>query len=460
MKLPSRYEDLEESYRGRLLPNVSLNSKIKSAIKSMSISGGIRFLVAYGESGAGKSSSTIELKTHLPDVHTFLLSDEEIRDKKLLLDRILNEHKFHHNKTLIPIIDQFEENVAGKENIPTQFVEFISLFDRNELKKIPAVFIWLTTSKDFQISLVTATSRNRRILLDENFEIVGPEKEQWLNIIKDNFSIHNQEKELSDYLIIDSDIESIILSSVTLGSTIEQVGSLLAEHVDDIQDLSEYTVILFWPVADSVRNQRVLQFSRPRDGYKLDWEAFYRELSSDERKQIPLDVYNRARLYFDMRIIPVRVADLHKLCMNLDNDPITLAKTYLDRFSKTHFFHIVNEQWGSYNYNPVRERESDRGSEAATWYATVTSQPTLLGKRLAKILTTLGLNATYEHEIKTEFSTVRADVFVEKNTASKKRYILELKVYSSANTMPSTIKEQIKVTLKRHALLAGFMKKN
>ena len=183
-------------------------------------------------------------------------------------------------------------------------------------------------SKDFQTSLVTATSRNKRILLDEKFEIIGPKKEQWLNIIKDNFSIHNQEKSLSDYLIIDSDIESIVFSNVTLGSTIEQVGSLLAEHIDDIQDLSEYIVILFWPVADSTRNQRVLQFSRARDAYKLDWEALYRELSQEEKKQLPLDVYNRTRLYFDMRVIPVRVADLHKLCKyQLKSKHVFITKT-------------------------------------------------------------------------------------------------------------------------------------
>src|SRR5690606_36433016 len=99
-------------------------------------------------------------------------------------------------------------------------------------------------------------------------------------------------------------------------------------------------------------------------------------------------------------------------------------------------------------------------TEAATWYTTVTSQPTLRGKRLAKILTTLELDANHEHEIKTEFSTVRSDVFIDIKDDSEKKYILELKVYSSANTMPSTIKEQIKVTLRRHALLAGFMKKN
>ncbi|WP_123892025.1 MULTISPECIES: hypothetical protein [Chryseobacterium] len=60
----------------------------------------------------------------------------------------------------------------------------------------------------------------------------------------------------------------------------------------------------------------------------------------------------------------------------------------------------------------------------------------------------------------TEFSTVRADVFINNSAINKKKYIVELKVFSAENTMPSTIKEQIKSTLRKHALLAGFMKKN
>lgn len=460
MRLPSRYEDLEDSYKGRLIPNETLIGKIKSALKSMQINGGIRFLPIFGESGSGKSSSSIELKTHLPDVHTFLLKSEEISNKDKLLNRILYEKKFNEGKMLIPIVDQFEENVSGKENIPSQFIEFISLFDRNELKSIPTIFIWLTTSHPFQKALVNATSRNRRILLDDNFEVKGPDKKMWTQIIKDTFTIHNQQKELADYLIIDLDIDGIVLVSNTLGQAIENVGNLLAQHIDDIQDLSEYTVILFWPVSDSVRNQRVLQFSRARDGYQLDWEAFYRELSVEERNQLPLNVYNRARLYFDMRIIPFRAADLHRLCLDLNNDTLVLGKTYLERFKNTHFFHIISNNWGSYNYNPVRERESTRSQEAEEWYKSVTNSPSKIGKRLAKIITELGIPATHEVDISSSFSTVRADVFIDKSEKIKRKQIIELKVFAAENTMPSTIKEQIKVTLRRHALLAGFMKKN
>ncbi|REC41608.1 MULTISPECIES: ATP-binding protein [Chryseobacterium] len=329
MKLPSRYEDLQEAYKGRLLPNKSLIEKIKSAVKSININGGIRFLPVYGESGSGKSSATIELKTHLPETHTFLLEKEEISNKEKLIDRILNEYRYNFGKILIPIVDQFEENVAGKEKIPSQFIEYISLFDRNELKEIPTIFIWLTTSKNFQNLLTNATSRNKRILLANEFVIEGPEKYLWTNIIKDTFSVHNQEKDLADYLIIDTVIDEIVFECSTLGSAIENVGNKLAEQMEDIQDLSQYTVILLWPVSDSVRNQRVMQFSRPRDGYKLDWEAFYRELSIDEKTQLPLEVYNRTRLYFDMRIIPFRAADLHRLCSHIDSENPSLGKTYL-----------------------------------------------------------------------------------------------------------------------------------
>lgn len=460
MRLPSRYEDLQEAYKGRLLPNKGLIDKIKAAVKSIKINGGIRFLPIFGESGSGKSSATIELKTHLPETHTFLLQKDEISDKEKLIDRILNEYRYNIGKILIPIVDQFEENVAGKEKIPSQFIEYISLFDRNELKDVPTVFIWLTTSKDFQSLLTNATTRNKRILLDNEFVIEGPEKNLWTGIIKDTFSVHNHEKELADYLIIDTVIHEIVFECSTLGSAIENVGNKLAEQMDDIQDLSQFTVILLWPVSDSVRNQRVMQFSRPRDGYKLDWEAFYRELSLDEKSQLPLEVYNRTRLYFDMRIIPFRAADLHRLCSNLDLDVLPLGKTYLTRFGNTHFFHIVSENWDSYSYNPVRERESDRSKEASDWYKTITTQPTKIGKRIALILRNLTLDAAHEQDIATEFSTVRADVFINNSMVNKKKYIVELKVFSAENTMPSTIKEQIKTTLRKHALLAGFMKKN
>lgn len=460
MKLPSRYEDLDEAYKGRLIPNKDLIKSIKSAHSSISISGGIKFLPVFGHSGSGKSSGTIELSTHLPNTHTFLLTPLEIESKDDLLKRIKAEHKIRPDKILVPIVDQFEENVAGKESIPSQFIEFISLFDRNELKSIPTIFIWLTTSREFQNALSIATSRNSRILISKNFEITGPEKSQWTEIIKDTFTIHNSGKVLADFGIIDDDIEKIVFNSDTIGESIQTVGNELAEHLADLQDFSEYQIILLWPVADSIRNQRVMQFTLPRDGYKLNWDAFYRELTVDEKKQLPLAVYNRTRLYFDFRLVPVRVADLHRLCVNLANDTAPLGKTYLTRFEQTHLFHIINNTWNEYDYAPVRERESKRGDEGREWYKTVTTSPVLLGKRIARILTELGLKAGYEKDQKSEFSTVKADVFVERTAAEKKKVIIEMKVYSSENTFPSSIKDQIKVTLKRHAIFAGFMKKN
>lgn len=80
-----------------------------------------------------------------------------------------------------------------------------------------------------------------------------------------------------------------------------------------------------------------------------------------------------------------------------------------------------------------------------------------MGKRIAKILRSCKLNAVYEKEIRTVHSVVRADVYIETDNTVKPKKIVELKAYSAENTMPSTIKEQIKVTLRRHAQLAGFL---
>lgn len=148
---------------------------------------------------------------------------------------------------------------------------------------------------------------------------------------------------------------------------------------------------------------------------------------------------------------------MHRLCLDLGDDTKTLANTYLTRFTNTHFFHVVSDNWQNYDYNPVRERESQRSEEAREWYETITNQPTQLGRRIAKILRECGLNATHETDITTQYSTVRADVLVVTESDTKPQKIIELKVYASENTMPSTIKEQIKVTLRRHAQLAGFL---
>ena len=115
---------------------------------------------------------------------------------------------------------------------------------------------------------------------------------------------------------------------------------------------------MVWPVADSLRNTRVLQFSNPKDGYTLNWDFWFSQLNFEDKAHLPLHEYNKTRLYFDFRIIPIRAADLHKLCANLEDSAPELAKTYVNRFQQTHFFHVVSGDWSKYDYNPVRERSS------------------------------------------------------------------------------------------------------
>ena len=459
IKLPSRYEDLDESYRGKLIPNQPLITLIDRAYKSMRINGGIRFVPIYGMSGIGKSCATRELSTHMPDVKTILLFREEIESKEKLLARISRERQLCPKKVLVTIIDQYEESVQGKEKIPSQFIEHISLLDRDELKGELVIFVWLTTSKQFQKQLADATSRNSRILIDGEFEIKGPDRKEWPDIVEETFSFHNEGIPLADYGIIHDDIKAMARSKDSLGKAIEEVGVSLYDHLDSLENLSEYQIIILWPVADATRSQRVVQFAKARSGYQLNWDTWYAHLNEDDKKTLPLHELNRTRLYFDVRIIPVRAADLHPLCIDLDNENRKISVSPLKRFQKTHFYHVASGTWADYDYAPMRERDSERATKAKIWYESVTTEPTKIGKRIAKILRESGLDSEYEQTLKSEYSKVRADVLVKDSSSEKKIRIIELKAFSSENTMPSAIKEQIKITLRRHAQFAGFLQK-
>ena len=80
LRLPSRYEDLDTAFRGRLKPNQSLISIVKRAFASMEISGGIRFLPVFGQSGSGKTSAALEIGTHLPELYVEQLPREAVED--------------------------------------------------------------------------------------------------------------------------------------------------------------------------------------------------------------------------------------------------------------------------------------------------------------------------------------------------------------------------------------------
>lgn len=457
LRLPSRYEDLDTAFRGRLRPNQSLLAMVKRAFASMEISGGIRFLPVFGQSGSGKTSAALEIGTHLPELYVESLPREAIEDASLLrptLDGMLKRAK---KRRLVAVVDQYEEVAAQRTAIPSAFVETLSLLDRDRERSDQILFIWLTTSREFQADLATATNRNKRILTNSAFEIASVNRTEWPSIIQETFQFHNQEKALSDYEILEADLVEASEDECTIGAAIEYIGDKLANYVTSLHDLSTYLVVMLWPVTDGLRITRIQQFTDPRQGYKLDWNAWYRQLNADDQAGLPLREYNRARLYFDIRLVPVAAADIHPLCRDLDQDTFVPGKSYLSRFQNTHFFSVVSGNWAPETYAPLRERESKRADAARNWYASVTQQPTALGKRLAKCLRASGLSADHEQTISSPHGKVRADILIDRSPIAPQNVIVELKAFSPENTMPSTIASSVLTTLKRHAQFVGFL---
>lgn len=286
IRLPSRYEDLDLAFRGHLRPNQQLLSEVKTAFQAMKVSGGIRFLPIYGKSGSGKSSAAFELATHLPAVKVFALSREAIENREVLVGEIRDKTIEHSDSPLIAVIDQFEEVAAKQSQIPKEFIESLALLDRGELRNTEILFIWLTTDRLFQTDLVNATSRNKRILATPNFEIEGPSTLEWPTIVEDTFSFHNKGQTLADYELLAGDLADVSKVAKTLGEAIEHIGKQLASKMPTLQDMSSHQVIMVWPVTDSTRISRIQQFTDSRQGYKLNWSAWYQSLNPDDQSSV------------------------------------------------------------------------------------------------------------------------------------------------------------------------------
>lgn len=459
INLPSRYEDLDAAFRGRLKPNRSLLELVMRAFAAMEINRGIRFLPVFGESGSGKTSAALEIGTHLPELYVEQLERAAVENSAALrpaLDQMLKKAK---GRRLVVVIDQYEEVAAEKTAIPSNFVETLSLLDRDRTRNDQILFIWLTTSRTFQKSLAAATSRNSRILLDGSFEIQSVEKESWPEIIRETFQFHNGERDLSDYEILEKDLQAYSDDSLTLGAAIEKTGENLAVYATKLHDLSDYMVVMLWPVSDGLRITRVAQFTDSRQGYKLDWNSWFRQLNKDDQASLPLKEYNRARLYFDVRLVPIAVADIHKLCKEVDDPSAKIGASYLDQFQRTHFYSIVSGNWSADTYAPLRERDSRRATEARSWYETVTQRPTEIGRRLARCLSERGIPSEHEADVASKYSKVRADILVDRTPIKPSKVIVEIKAYSAENTMPSTIASAVQTTLRRHAQFAGFLQR-
>ena len=424
----------------------------------MQVSGGIRFLPLYGLSGSGKSSAARELASHLEGVKIVELSREAVASREVLTEVISAAWAVRQRPELIvAIVDQYEESVSETAAVPREFVERISLADRNELRGIPVIFVWLTTSRHFQQSLAAATSRNRRMLISPDYELVGPDRDTWGDIVEETFEFHNEGKPLADEGILRSAVDEIGDASDTIGDTMLKVGRELGATIPGLHDLSQYQVIMLWPVTDGTAISRIHQFTHPRDGYRLNWNSFWRDLNEADRRTLPLGAYNRARLHFDVRLVPIAAADLAPVSRDLTSDTPAIAASYISRFGDTHFVSVLNDALDGDSYTPMRERASARANTARDWYATVTTNPVGLGRRIALVLRELGMDARHEADLTSTYSTVRADVLLQRPGTQQSQVIIELKAYSPANTMPSTIRDQIKITLRRHAQFAGFM---
>lgn len=457
VRLPSRYEDLDIAFRGHLKPNIALQDQVQRAFQSMQVSGGIRFLPIYGKSGSGKSSAVFELSTHFPQAKVFQLSRDAIENRAVLHDEVRTRINNNPSAPLIAVVDQFEEVAAQQSRIPKEFVESLALFDRGELRSNPVLFIWLTTDHRFQADLVNATTRNQRILASPNFEIAGPDASDWPGIIEDTFSFHNKGAVLADYQLLEADLLDIGKQSATIGGAIEATGRRLSSNFPVLQDISTYQVMMVWPVTDSTRISRIHQFTDSRQGYRLNWSAWFQSLNREDQRSVELRELNRARLYFDVRLIPIAAADLQGIYRPGDEEVI--PSTALDRFSKTHFFSLVAGNWNPESYAPLRERESQRAQKARVWYEAVTSEPTVMGKTIAKALTQLGIKSFYETRLKSPHGSVRCDVLAERNGGQRSQVVVELKAFAPENTRPSSISDAVRSTLRKHAIFAGFLKK-
>lgn len=455
LRLPTRYEDLEPAFRSQLRPNRPLNTLVANAYKAMKMSGGIRFLPLYGLSGSGKTSAAFELATHFPTAWVLRLTRNHIESLETLSRTLSLEfiNRPAGKEFLICVVDQYEEVIAEKAAIPTRFVESLSLIDRGELGKCPILVLWLTTDMGFRNSLAEATQRNRRLLLDAHFELLGPPRDEWATIVEETFSYHNGGKSLADFGILRNDIEDIIKRTDTVGMTVQKVGTGLLAYQPELPDLSNYQVIMLWPVTDGQRIVQVTKFTDVRAGYTLEWNAWYNQFNSEDRRTLPMREYNRARLYFNVRLVPIAAADLMPLCNDVEP-----TKTALDRFAETHFVSILRGKWNQDAFSPLRERASARADVARDWYAGITKSPIIVGKGIAKALTKLGFDARPEVEIPSNYNPVRADVLVTEPGSPQQR-IIELKVFAPKNTTTSGVRDAIRMTLKRHARFAGFLSK-
>lgn len=182
-------------------------------------------------------------------------------------------------------------------------------------------------------------------------------------------------------------------------------------------------------------------------------------MNANDKAQLPLQGLNKARLYFDVRLVPVSAADLQGICTELAEVSKPVIQSSITRFGQTHLVSLIQSTGGEVAFSPLRERPgSERGKAATQWYKSITRNPVGIGKSMADALQKLGIRAKHEVSEVSPFSSLRADVLVNRDTKPSK-IVIELKAYSPENTRPSDVSSQLRITLTKLARFAGFIQR-
>jgi hypothetical protein len=453
IKLPNRYEDLDPAFHGKLVPDRNFIAIVNDAFKSMQMGGGVRFLPVYAPSGTGKSSATFALQRHLQELKVIKLPKSVVLDQATLRTFILDQVAQAADKKPVFVVDNYE---FPTEVVSKSFVELVSEMDRDELRTRPTLFVWISHEAKNMSALVDAAQMNKRLYLTTGFEILGPNRNSdWADVIEETFRFHNNNISLADSGVTRQDIDKIVKSAPSLGEAISVVGGRVKTR--DLRDMSKYRVILLWPFTDGVGLNVIRQFSDPRQGYKLDWSAFEKHFNKKDLEQLPLAELNQARMQFDFRLVPIRAADVQQFCGGNESGSTKVVKSHVENLKKSHFYSVLDDSWQNSVYGPMKTHmESDRSVAASKWYSEATSNPGVIHNRLAAALSYCGFVAKVEEVVDSDHSQVRADVAV---TRDASQVLIELKVFSAANTTASTVRDSIKSTLRKYAQLGGHLQR-
>ena len=152
------------------------------------------------------------------------------------------------------------------------------------------------------------------------------------------------------------------------------------------------------------------------------------------------------------------MADLHGICLQLHDPTYVPTRSKLRQLQNTHFYRVLAGASETTVFGTLREwQKSQRLDNAKAWYETVTGKPVAVGERLARCLSQISFPSQHEYDVQTRHATVRTDVMAKRPSGNQDKVLIELKLFSSGQTTPANIRDEIRRTLRKYAQLAGYL---